>query len=78
IWDFIKTKLGTVWHAAATCKMGRPGDEMAVVDTEGKVYGTRGLRVVDASAFPFLTPGHPQAVVYALAEKVVDGMLKGR
>ncbi|KAI4276887.1 MAG: hypothetical protein LQ337_002185 [Flavoplaca oasis] len=78
IWDFIKKNLGTVWHAAATCKMGRPGDEMAVVDTQGRVFGTRGLRVVDASAFPFLTPGHPQAVVYALAEKVVDGMLKGR
>ena len=78
IWDFIKKNLGTVWHAAATCKMGRSGDEMAVLDTEGRVFGTRGLRVVDASAFPFLTPGHPQAVVYALAEKVVDGVLKGR
>ncbi|CAO1596389.1 hypothetical protein XANCAGTX0491_000238 [Xanthoria calcicola] len=78
IWDFIRRTVGTVWHAAATCKMGRPGDAMVVVDTEGRVFGARGLRVVDASAFPFLTPGHPQSVVYALAEKVADGILKGR
>lgn len=78
IWDYIQKNVGTVWHAAATCKMGRKGDAMAVVDTEGRVFGARGLRVVDASAFPFLTPGHPQSVVYALAEKVVDGILKGR
>ncbi|KAL8851114.1 MAG: hypothetical protein Q9221_003917 [Calogaya cf. arnoldii] len=78
IWDFIKKEVGTVWHAAATCKMGRKGDEGAVVDSEGRVFGTERLRVVDASAFPFLTPGHPQAVVYALAEKVAEGILEGR
>lgn len=78
IWDYIRKNLGTVWHAAATCKMGRKGDEMAVVDSEGRVFGTRGLRVVDASAFPFLTPGHPQSVVYALAEKVAEGILRRR
>ncbi|KAI4173829.1 MAG: hypothetical protein LQ346_008338, partial [Caloplaca aetnensis] len=77
IWAFIKGNLGTVWHAAATCKMGREGDDMAVVDPQARVRGTRGLRVVDASAMPFLTPGHPQSVVYALAEKVADEILKG-
>lgn len=50
---------------------------MAVVDGRGRVYGTKGLRVVDASAMPFLTPGHPQSVVYALAEKIADGILRG-
>ena len=43
--------------------MGKPDDEMAVVDTHARVYGTQGLRVVDASAFPFLPPGHPQATI---------------
>ncbi|KAL8997661.1 MAG: hypothetical protein Q9169_003141 [Polycauliona sp. 2 TL-2023] len=78
IWEYIRKNVGTAWHAAATCKMGRRGDGMAVVDSEGRVLGARRLRVVDASAFPFLTPGHPQSVVYALAEKVVDGILRGR
>ncbi len=78
IWAFIRENVGTVWHAAATCKMGREGDDMAVVDPETRVRGVRRLRVVDASAMPFLPPGHPQSVVYALAEKVADGILKGR
>lgn len=43
--------------------MGRANDTMAVVDVEGRVFGTRGLRVVDASVFPLLPPGHPQATV---------------
>ena len=36
---------------------------MAVVDSQARVMGVSGLRVVDASAFPFLPPGHPQATV---------------
>lgn len=43
--------------------MGRAGDPRAVVDTKGKVYGVSGLRVVDASVFPFTPPGQPQATV---------------
>ncbi len=44
-------------------KMGQKHDPMAVVDSQARVFGTRGLRVVDISAFPFLPPGHPQATV---------------
>jgi choline dehydrogenase len=50
---------------------------MAVVDSKARVYGVKGLRVVDASAFPFLPPGHPQATVYMLAEKIADDIRKG-
>ena len=53
----------TVYHAAATNKMGTPDDPMAVVDSHCKVFGVNNLRVVDASAFPFLPPGHPQGTV---------------
>ena len=41
--------------------MGRANDSMAVVDTKGRVFGVRSLRVVDSSIFAFLPPGHPQA-----------------
>jgi choline dehydrogenase-like flavoprotein len=34
--------------------------------------GVNGVRVVDASSFPFLLPGHPQSVVYMLAERAAD------
>lgn len=43
--------------------MGADGDPMAVVDSHARVRGVTGLRVVDASAFPFSPPGHPQATV---------------
>ena len=43
--------------------MGKKGDPNAVIDAGGKVFGVTGLRVVDASAFPFVPPGHIQATV---------------
>ena len=43
--------------------MGKVGDPSAVVDSKARVMGVSGLRVVDASSFPFLPPGHPSAVV---------------
>ena len=63
ILQWIGESMACVYHAAATCKMGKASDEMAVVDSDAKVHGTEGLRVVDASALPFLTPGHPQSVI---------------
>ncbi|GKZ73651.1 hypothetical protein AnigIFM60653_010807 [Aspergillus niger] len=66
----IRRNAMSVSHASCTCAMGTPDDPMAVVDTQGRVYGVQGLRVVDASIFPLLPPGHPQATIYALAEKI--------
>lgn len=63
ILEFIKENVMTLWHASCTCKMGTSDDHMAVVDAQARVYGVHGLRVVDASAFPFLPPGHPQSTV---------------
>lgn len=76
ILNFIRESLAPLWHAAATCKMGRPSDALAVVDPKMKVYGVRNLRVVDASSFPFLPPGHPQSTIYAVAEKIASEILQ--
>lgn len=78
ILDFIQKALTPVWHASATCRMGRSNDTQAVIDSSARVYGTRRLRVVDASSFPFLPPGHPQATIYALAEKIAQEILDGK
>ena len=43
--------------------MGKVDDPMAVIDSQARVIGVQRLRVVDASSFPFLPPGHPQATV---------------
>ncbi|KAJ5794701.1 hypothetical protein N7457_001300 [Penicillium paradoxum] len=77
ILEFIKNNVMTLWHAGCTCKMGTPDDYMAVVDSQARVYGVQGLRVVDISAFPFLPPGHPQSTVYMLAEKISADIIQG-
>ncbi|KAJ5360216.1 Glucose-methanol-choline oxidoreductase [Penicillium concentricum] len=76
ILEFIKDNVMTIWHPSCTCKMGTSGDDMAVVDSQARVYGVDRLRVVDASAFPFLPPGHPQSTVYMLAEKIADDIIR--
>ncbi|OBT56992.1 hypothetical protein VE04_03390 [Pseudogymnoascus sp. 24MN13] len=78
ILEAIKGTLQTVWHASSTCKMGLSADSMAVVDSHARVYGVKGVRVVDASSFPFLPPGHPRSTIYALAEKIADLIKNGQ
>ena len=73
----IRAMVTPIWHAAATCKMGKKTDPFAVIDSDARVYGVQGLRVVDASSFPFLPPGHPQATVYALAQKIASRIMGG-
>ncbi|EED13644.1 choline dehydrogenase, putative [Talaromyces stipitatus ATCC 10500] len=70
--QIIKETFLTIFHAACTCSMGKSDNPMAVVDAEARVYGVSDLRVVDASIFPILPPGHPMATVYALAEKIAS------
>ncbi|KAK2612673.1 hypothetical protein QQS21_001290 [Conoideocrella luteorostrata] len=76
ILDSVRKSLMTVWHPSCTCKMGKESDPMAVVDSRARVRGVQGLRVVDASAFPILPPGHPMATVYGLAEKIADDIIR--
>jgi len=63
----VRQSFGTVFHASCTCKMGKSSDPMAVVDSKARVFGVSGLRVVDASSFALLPPGHPQATVCELS-----------
>lgn len=73
-WDeYIRNTCTTVHHACSSCRMG--SDDMAVVDTELKVYGIEGLRVVDASVFPTLLAGNSNAPVVMVAEKASDIIL---
>ena len=75
---YIQKTATTVYHAAGTAKMGKSSDPMAVVDSMNRVYGTKGLRIVDASVFPVLLPGHPAATLYALVEKLADDLISGK
>lgn len=61
------------YHPAGTCRMG--SDSNAVVDTELRVRGVEGLRVVDASVIPELPNGNTCAPVLAIAERAAGWML---
>ncbi|APA14787.1 hypothetical protein SS1G_06808 [Sclerotinia sclerotiorum 1980 UF-70] len=78
ILEYIQQNSAPMWHASATCAMGKMGDVNAVVDSRRKVFGVDGLRVVDASIFPFALPGHPQASVYMIAEEITDDIMTWR
>jgi choline dehydrogenase len=62
-------------HASCTCKMGPEDDEMAVVDSDFRVRGTRNLRVVDASVFPRIPGFFIVTAVYMISEKASDVIL---
>lgn len=74
----VRDTLMTVYHASCTARMGAVDDPTAVVDSGARVIGVQRLRVVDASSFALLPPGHPQSTVYAFAEKIADDIKAGR
>lgn len=59
--------LETVYHPIGTCKMGT--DEMAVVDSQLRVKGIEGLRVIDASVMPRIIAGNTNATSIMIGEK---------
>jgi choline dehydrogenase len=63
-------------HASCSCAIGRDGDPTAVLDSRFGVRGTKGLRVVDASAFPRIPGLFIVSAVYMLAEKASDVILE--
>jgi 5-(hydroxymethyl)furfural/furfural oxidase len=71
---FVRKATIGVWHASCSCRMGRADDPMAVVDTQGRVKGVQGLRVVDASIFPVVPCANTNFPTLMAAEKIAEAM----
>lgn len=60
---WLRTKgLDQGYHGMGTCRMGRAGDKLRVVDSKGRVVGVEGLRIADISVVPvvmkYVPPSH--------------------
>jgi 5-(hydroxymethyl)furfural/furfural oxidase len=73
---FVRKETIGVWHASCSCRMGRLDDPMAVVDSQGRVKGVQGLRVVDASIFPVVPCANTNFPTMMAAEKIAETMLR--
>src|SRR5437868_5594589 len=65
--DYARRNGGTCYHASCTCLMG--SHPMSVVDSELRVHGLDGMRVIDASVMPAVTPTNTNAPTIMIAEK---------
>jgi choline dehydrogenase len=67
----------TIFHPVGTTKMGAESDPMAVLDSQLRVRGIQGLRVVDAGAMPTITSGNTNSPTLMMAEKAAGWILGG-
>ncbi len=72
---FIRDEVESAYHPCGTARMGDANDPDAVVDAEGRVIGTEGVRVIDSSVFPRITNGNINAPTIMVAEKMADHIL---
>ena len=70
---WIRQTADTIYHPVGTCRMGT--GRMDVVDTQLRVHGVDGLRVVDASIFPRIISGNTNAPTIMVAEKAAHMVL---
>ncbi|NCX49609.1 MAG: hypothetical protein EBW81_09000, partial [Gammaproteobacteria bacterium] len=71
--DF-RERSGTVYHPCGTCRMGNDA-ATSVVDTDLRVHGLEGLRVVDASVFPNITSANTNAPTIMVAHEAARRIL---
>jgi choline dehydrogenase len=67
----------SVPHTVGTCAMGPSPHGGGVVDASGRVHGTEGLFVVDASIIPEPPSGFPHIITIMLAERLSRGIASG-
>ncbi len=72
---WVRENIESAYHPCGTARMGRADDPDAVVDTDCRLLGLDGVRVVDASVFPTVPYGNINAPTIMVAEKAADAIL---
>jgi len=70
---YLRSGAMTTSHPMGSCRMG--ADDRAVVDSECRVRGIEGLRVVDASVFPSQISGNPHSTAMMIGDRIGSAML---
>lgn len=70
----IRNTAESIYHPVGSVRMGRDNDATAPLDTQCRLKGVDGLRVVDASSIPSLVSGHTMAPTIMIAERVAQMM----
>ncbi|KAK5638564.1 hypothetical protein RI129_012859 [Pyrocoelia pectoralis] len=72
-WDcMIRNLVRTDYHLVGTCKMGPKSDSDAVVDPRLRVYGLKGVRVIDGSIIPTILSANTNGPIMMIGEKGSD------
>ncbi|MBQ0818788.1 hypothetical protein KBI52_00620, partial [Microvirga sp. HBU67558] len=70
--DYCGRTVKTNYHPSGTARMGPDGDTMAVLDSQMRVRGVDGLRVIDCSAIPFLPSANTNAAALMLGHRAAE------
>jgi choline dehydrogenase-like flavoprotein len=70
--EYLLATVSDAQHVTSTCRMGDSGDPRTVVDPRCRVLGVEGLRVVDASIFPFVPSANTHLTAVMTGELAAD------
>ena len=72
--DWMFAECSDAQHASGTCRMGAADDPRSVVDSDCRVIGCTGLRVIDASIMPTVVRANTHFTTMMIAEKMADAL----
>jgi choline dehydrogenase len=70
--SWVRANAAGYWHPVGTCRMGPSSDRLTVVDPTGRVHGTEGLVVADASIFPTTPRANTSLPTIGIAEFIAS------
>jgi choline dehydrogenase-like flavoprotein len=76
IFAHCKRHVKTNYHPSGTCRMGRTGDAMAVLDSRLRVRGLRNLRICDLSAIPNIVAGNTNPTAMMMGSRCAELIMR--